>query len=84
MGDHRAAGVRGGVDLPEPRGNVLVRQAVEAVAADSLLNDSLRQGVKLIERRAIAMERSVEGRHLRHMGQCHRDGANHRDVLRLV
>src|SRR3546814_17049898 len=57
MGDYRAAGRCGTVIIRESAGDELVGEAVEAVAAQSLLGEGQRQAVELVACR----DRAVKG-----------------------
>ena len=71
-------------DLGQDRGDVLVRQAVEAVALHAGLADLARQRHQLGDRRLAAMEARVEAGDLRHAGQPLGDRLDGREVVRLV
>ena len=61
-----------GRHLGQHRGDVLVREAVEAVALDAALADRLGQRDQFGDGRLAAVEARVEAGHLRHAGQLRR------------
>ena len=65
-------------------GDVFIRQAMKAVALDAGLRDVARQGKGLRDPRLRGVKFGVKTRHLRHTGQHHVNGANGRQVVRLV
>ena len=65
--DHPAAGDLGG-HLGQAVGDILVAEAVEAVAADALVVERARQRVAVGVRRVVAVEGGVEAGDLRHAG----------------
>ena len=71
-------------NLRQDRGDVLVRQAVEAVALHTGRADLARQRHELGDGRLAAMEARVEAGDLRHAGQPLRDRVNRREIVRLV
>src|SRR3546814_11281451 len=71
MGDYRAAGRCGTVIIRESAGDELVGEAVEAVAAQSLLGEGQRQAVELVACRDRAVKGGVEAGDLRNgCGSC--------------
>ncbi len=64
--------------------DVLVGQAVEAVAAHAAVGDRRRQREGLRDRRHRAVERGVEAGDLRQPGRAREHGADRREVVRLV
>ena len=81
--DHPAAGDLGR-DLGEAAGDVLVAEAVEAVAADALVVERARQGVAVGVLGVAAVEGGVEAGDLRQVGVDRRDEADGGEVVRLV
>ena len=67
MEHHRLAARRPLVELRQHRGDVLVREAVEAVAAHARVGQLLRQREHLRERRIGAVHRGVEAGDLRQL-----------------
>src|SRR3546814_12130455 len=84
MGDYRAAGRCGTVIIRESAGDELVGEAVEAVAAQSLLGEGQRQAVELVACRDRAVKGGVEAGDLRNgCGSC-RESTDACEVVRLV
>src|SRR3546814_12854796 len=84
MGDYRAAGRCGTVIIRESAGDELVGEAVEAVAAQSLLGEGQRQAVELVACRDRAVKGGVEAGDLRNgCGSC-RERTDACEVVRLV
>src|SRR3546814_12450124 len=84
MGDYRAAGRCGTVIIRESAGDELVGEAVEAVAAQSLLGEGQRQAVELVACRDRAVKGGVEAGHLRNgCGTC-RESTDACEVVPLV
>ncbi len=84
MGDDDAARGEVGGDVAQPAGDVFVRQAVEAVAADTLSVKRARQRDLLREARHGVVERGVVAGDLREIGTRGGDGADRREIVRLV
>ncbi|MNZ43896.1 hypothetical protein D3C78_615100 [compost metagenome] len=84
VGDHHPAGSRRWVQLRQDAGDVLVGQPVEAVAPHAALGDGRRQGEHLREFGLPAMEGGVEAGHLGQLRRPLGDGADRRQVVRLV
>ena len=81
--DHPAAGdLRG--EFGEAAGDVLVAQAVEAVAADALVVEGARKGVAVGVLGVAAVEGGVEAGDLRQARVDRRDDADGGEVVRLV
>ena len=74
----------GGRHLGQARGDVLVGQAVEAVAAHARAVELLRDGVAVGELGVAAVEGGVEAGDLRQPGPAGADRADRRQVVRLV
>ena len=66
------------------RGDVLVRQPVEAVAPHAAVSDRRRQRERLRQGRRGLVERRVEARDLDQIGTSFGDRANRQQVVRLV
>ena len=81
---HRAALRRARVERRELRSHILVRQAMEAVAAHPLLVQRRGQREHLRDFRIAAMEGGVEACHLRQLRQPLQQEADGRQVVRLV
>ena len=81
--DHPAAGDIGR-DLRQPIGNVLVRETMEAVAAHALRIEALGQRVMIGERTVAAVERRIEAGDLRQFGTSFENGADRREIVRLM
>jgi hypothetical protein len=84
VGDDHAAARRAGPMLRQHFGDVLVGQAVEAVAAHALGGDGARQGEQLRDFGLAAVEGGVEAGHLRHAGQRGAERVDAGQVVRLV
>ena len=73
-----------GRDLGQALGDILVAEAVEAVAADAFVVEGARQCVAVGVRRMVSVEGGVEAGDLRHLGRdLHRE-ADRREIVRLV
>ena len=70
--------------IGQHRRDVLVRQAVEAVALHPGGTDLPGQGNELGDRGLASVEAGIEAGHLRHAGQAVDDGFDRRQVVRLV
>ena len=70
--------------LRQNRGDVLVGQAVEAVAADALRVQLRGQREHLRDLRVAAVERGVEAGHLRQLRRALQQQADRRQVVRLM
>jgi len=68
----------------EDAGNVLVRQAMEAVATHAAIGDGLREREGLRDRRLRAMERGVEAGDLWQLRRPYEQVANRREIVRLM
>ena len=82
--DDAAAARRLRVELRQDRCDVLVRQAVEAVALHAGVVQLAGQGEHLRELRLGAMERRVEASHLRQLGPALEQEPDRRQVVGLV
>ena len=82
--DGRPAARGGGVVAGQGLGDVLVGQAVEAVAAHAAVGDRARQGEGLRHLRLGAMERGVEAGHLGQLGCALHQRPDRGEVVRLV
>ncbi len=68
----------------QPLGDVLIRQAVKAVATHPRLEEAARQRVTGMSLRAPRMERGVEAGHLRYVGPDLHCAPNGGQIVRLV
>ena len=84
MGDDQARSGDLGRRLVQAAHDVVVRQAVEAVAANAGVAELARQGEGLRDVRLAAMERRVEAGDLRKMRRRGGDRLDRRKVVRLV
>ena len=81
---HGLAARRALVEPRQHRGDVLVGEAVEAVAAHARIGELLRQREHLRERRVRPVDRGVEARDLRQLRRALEHRADRRQVVRLV
>ena len=84
MGDHHAALADVRRDLGQHARDVLVGQAVEAVAADALVVEPARQGEPVGELGMAAVESGIEAGHLRQVGLDRGDRADAGEIVRLM
>ena len=71
-------------DLPQAICNVLIRQAMEPVAADAFGVETLRDRVMVRDRTVAAMEGGIKASNLRHVGPICEQCPNGSEIVRLV
>ena len=84
VGDDRAASRSFGRNLRQPLGNVLIRKAVEAIAAHTLIIEASRERVEVGMRRMTPMKGGVETGNLRYGRVDFHHHAYGREIVRLV
>ncbi len=84
MGDDHSSAGNFGRDLRQALGNILVGQAVEAVAPDAFGMELVRDRVVIGERIVIAMKRGIEAGDLRQRREILRQGFDRREIMRLM
>ena len=84
MGDHHSAGSDLRRHLGQHARDVLIGQAVEAVAANALVIEPARQGEPVGELGMAAVERGIEAGDLRQVGLDCGDGADAGEIVRLM
>ena len=84
MGDHDAAAGDLRRDLGQHARDVLVGQAVEAVAADAVVVEPARQGEPVGELGMAAVEGGIEAGDLRQLGLDRGDRADAGEIVRLM
>ena len=84
MADHHPALRQSWVDLAQPVGDILVGEAVKAVAAHALLVPAVRDREPVGDLGMAAVERGVEAGDLGHLRLARADLADRRQIVRLV
>ena len=84
MRDDHPAGRNLGRHLRQAAGDEFVGQAVEAVAAHAFVVEMLRDRVVVRQRIVAAVEGGVEAGDLRQVGGARENGADRREIVRLV
>src|SRR6266480_5632113 len=84
MGDNHASAGNVGRNLRQALGDILVGQAVEAVAPDALSMELVRDRIMVRKRIVIAMKGSIETGHLRQSREVVQERPDRREVMWLV
>src|SRR4051812_34923100 len=71
-------------DLRQPAGDILIGKTVETVAANAFVIEALRYRVAICRCAVATMERRIEAGDLRQVREARADGADRRQIVRLV